>query len=68
MKNVDWVVIHIARSEAEAQRLEARLSEEGFLVRPRSRPQLNIWELMVTRLESVPARDFLIEILHEEER
>ena len=67
MKNVDWVVIHIARTEAGAQRLETRLSEEGFLVRLRARPQLNIWELMVTRLESVPARDFLMEILHEEE-
>lgn len=68
MKNVDWVVIHISRTEAEANRLEARLSEEGFLIRQRARPQLNIWELMATRLESVPARDFLIEILHEEEK
>ena len=55
----------IARSEAEAQRLMERLTEEGFLVRLNRRVQLGAWELMTTRLESVSARDFILENLHE---
>ena len=65
MKGVEWIVVHIARSEAEAQRLMERLTEEGFLVRLNRRVQLGAWELMTTRLESVPARDFILENLHE---
>ncbi len=67
MKGVDWIVVHIARSEAEAQRLMERLTEEGFLVRLNRRVQLGAWELMTTRLESVSARDFILENLHEQE-
>jgi len=67
VKNIDWVVIHIAHSESAADKLAARLSDEGFLARVRPRTQLNIWELTVTRSESVPARDYLMEILHEED-
>jgi len=65
MKGVEWIVVHIARSEAEAQRLMERLTEEGFLVRLNRRVQLGAWELMTTRLESVSARDFILENLHE---
>ena len=65
MKGVEWIVVHIARSEAEAQRLMERLTEEGFLVRLNRRVQLGVWELMTTRLESVSARDFILENLHE---
>ena len=67
MKGVEWIVVHIARSEAEAQRLMERLTEEGFLVRLNRRVQLGAWELMTTRLESVSARDFILENLHEQE-
>ena len=65
MKGVEWIVVHIARSEAEAQRLMERLTEEGFLVRLNRRVQLGAWELMTTRLERVSARDFILENLHE---
>ena len=65
MKGVEWIVVHIARSEAEAQRLMERLTEEGFLARLNRRVQLGAWELMTTRLESVSARDFILENLHE---
>ena len=65
MKGVEWIVVHIARSEAEAHRLMERLTEEGFLVRLNRRVQLGAWELMTTRLESVSARDFILENLHE---
>ena len=65
MKGVEWILVHIARSEAEAQRLMERLTEEGFLVRLNRRVQLGAWELMTTRLESVSARDFILENLHE---
>lgn len=67
MKGVEWIVVHIARSEAEAQKLMERLTEEGFLVRLNRRVQLGAWELMTTRLESVSARDFILENLHEQE-
>ena len=67
MKGVEWIVVHIARSEAEAQRLMERLTEEGFLVRLNRRVQLGAWELMTTRLERVSARDFILENLHEQE-
>ena len=65
MKGVEWIVVHIARSEAEAQRLMERLTEEGFLVRLNRRVQLGAWELLTTRLESVSALDFILENLHE---
>lgn len=67
MKRVEWIVIHMAHTEAEAQRLTRQLADEGFLIRVRQRAQMGVWELLATELESVPARDFLMENLHEQE-
>ena len=67
MKNVDWIVIHIAHTEQEAERLQKKLEAEGFYIRVQRRAQLGVWELQATRLESLSARDFLIDHLHEQE-
>ena len=67
MQSVNWIVIHIAHTQQEAERLQDKLSAEGFFIRVQQRAQLGIWELRATESESVPAREFIMEHLHEQE-
>lgn len=61
-----WIVIHMARSQQEAQRLSRKLSDEGVLVRLRpvyrNRPeQENYYELQVLKSEAEAAREIFLE-------
>ena len=61
-----WIVIHMARSQQEAQRLSRKLSDVGVLVRLRpvyrNRPeQENYYELQVLQSEAETAREIFLE-------
>ena len=61
-----WIVIHMARSQQEAQRLSRKLADGGVLVRLRpvyrNRPeQENYYELQVLQSEAETAREIFLE-------
>lgn len=61
-----WIVIHMARSQQEAQRLGRKLSDEGVFVRLRpvykNRPEReNYYELQVLQSEAETAREIFLE-------
>lgn len=61
-----WIVIYMARGAAQADSVEAALSQEGFLVRRRlaggHEPQSDgVFEIMVLRAEAKEAQAFLID-------
>lgn len=61
-----WVVIHMARGEAAAERVRERLANEGFMVRLRAvyksvPPEENTYKVAVLNSEAAEARDVLIE-------
>ena len=61
-----WIVIHMARSQQEAQRLSRKLSDEGVLVRLRPvyrnrLEQENYYELQVLQSEAETAREIFLE-------
>ena len=61
-----WIVIHMARSHQEAQRLMQKLTDEGILVRLKpvyknKSEQDNYYELMVLQSEVEAAREIFLE-------
>lgn len=61
-----WIVIHMERSQQEAQRLSQKLMDEGVLVRLKpvyknKSEQDNYYELLVLRSELEAAREIFIE-------
>lgn len=61
-----WKVIHIARSEMNAQQILDRLAQEGILARSRQvyrsvSSEENYYEILVLGAEAVEAQQLLIE-------
>lgn len=61
-----WIVIHMARSQQEAQRLSQKLTDEGILVRLKpvyknKNEQDNYYELLVLQSEVEAAREIFLE-------
>ncbi len=61
-----WIVIHMAHSQQEAERLKQKLTEEGILVRLKpvykNRPaKENCYELLVLHSEIEAAREIFLE-------
>jgi hypothetical protein len=61
-----WIVIHMARSGQEAERLKQKLTEEGILVRLKpvykNRAEKdNYYELLVLHSEVEAAREIFLE-------
>ena len=61
-----WIVIHMARSPREAQRLSDKLTDEGILVKLKpvyknKSEQENYYELMVLSSEAEEAREIFLE-------
>lgn len=61
-----WIVIHMARSQREAQRLSDKLTDEGILVKLKpvyknKSEQENYYELMVLSSEAEEAREIFLE-------
>ena len=61
-----WMVIHMAKSLSAAERLQQRLTEEGFMarLRPISRAadaEDSYYELLVLRSEAEEAREIFLE-------
>lgn len=61
-----WIVIHMERSQLQAQRLSQKLMDEGVLVRLKpvyknKSEQDNYYELLVLQSELEAAREIFIE-------
>lgn len=61
MQNKDslWVVIHMAHSLRQAERMEELLTREGFMVRTRPAGEENCYEVLALTSEAREARDIL---------
>ncbi|MGF9819937.1 glutamate decarboxylase [Brevibacillus agri] len=59
-----WTVIYIAPSAKIAERIQQRLTDEGFLVKVREAKVSKQYEILVPESELNEVRDVLGSILH----
>jgi hypothetical protein len=58
-----WTVIYVACNEAEKQKIEKRLTEEGFLVKVKQISRKDgAYEVLVPRAEAREAHQILIQL------
>jgi hypothetical protein len=59
-----WTVIYIAPSEKIAERIQQRLTDEGFLVKVREAKVSKQYEILVPESEVLEVQEVLGSILH----